>query len=483
MSLPQHIERSTFAWAAIAGVFSAHLAVAQAPPGPAQPWAIPESAIRRSEALGNSGFSAPHKQYDLAALIDLAERENPKTREAWEVAREAAAGIGLAESAYLPQISLQAIGGLQHTPLPAPKTLVPAGYFVSDTREVIPTLALKWLLFDFGRRDAQLQAARADSFVANVAFTGAHQKLIFDVSQAYFDLGSARGKLHAAQTAVNTALTTQDAAVAKQNNGLATVVAVAQAQRQTAQARYTLAAAEGAVRSARANLIASLGVPAATDIDVMDSAELPLPPAPADSVSKAVDQALAHRPDVIAALGKVDSAEAALKGERRSYYPTIELAGQAFQNIGSLSSDGGPYSNIDRPGQSILLSFSVPLFDGGMRRNRISLADAKAREAHEQLAFARDSASQQVVRAYNGLLTSLAEYDAATALSQAAHTAYEAALRSYRKGVGTYTDLATEENAVVQGDTQVEDARADAHTAAAALALSMGAIDISAVNP
>ena len=64
-------------------------------------------------------------------------------------------------------------------------------------REIIPALALKWLLFDFGRRDAQLQAARADSCVANVAFTGAHQKLIFEVSQAYFDLGAARGKLHA----------------------------------------------------------------------------------------------------------------------------------------------------------------------------------------------------------------------------------------------------------------------------------------------
>ena len=267
-----------------------------------------------------------------------------------------------------------------------------------------PRWRLKWLLFDFGRRDAQLQAARADSFVANVAFTGAHQKLIFEVSQAYFDLGAARGRLHAAQKALSTALTTQEAAIAKQNNGLATVVAVAQAQRQTAQARYTLAAAEGAERTARANLIAALGVPAATEIDVVDSAELPLPPAPADSISKAVDQALAHRPDVIAALGKVDAAEAALKGERRSYYPLIELSGQAFQNIGSLNSDGGPYSSIDRPGQTIFLSFSVPLFDGGMRRNRISMADAKAREAQEQLAAARDSASQQVVRAYNGLV-------------------------------------------------------------------------------
>jgi outer membrane protein len=477
------IERSRVWLAFIASLLSARATMAQAPPSPDKPWAIPESAIRHAATLGDTGISVPHKPYDLAALVDLAERENPETREAWEAAREAAAGIGLAESAYLPQLSLQAIGGFQHIPLPMPKTLVPAGYFVSDSREIIPALSLKWLLFDFGRRDAQLQAARADSFVANVTFTAAHQKLIFAVSQAYFELGAARGRLHAAQNALSTALITQDAAIAKQNNGLATVVAVAQAQRQTAQARYRLAAAEGAARNASANLIAALGVPAATQVDVVDSAELPLPPAPVDSLSKAVDQALAHRPDVIAALGKVDAAEAALKGERRSYYPVIELAGQAFQNIGSLSSDGGPYSSINRPGQSLFLSFSVPLFDGGMRRSRISMADAKARQAKEQLAAARDSASQQVVRAYDTLLTSLAEYDAATVLSQAAHTAYEAALRSYHQGVGTYTDLATEENAVVQGDTQVEDARANAHTAAAALALSMGAINITEVEP
>src|SRR6201996_2950164 len=483
MLLWQRIERSTVGLALITAALGANPAVAQAPPSPERPWAIPESAIQRAAALGNIGTPVPHKQYDLAALVDLAERENPETRAAWEVAREAYAGIGLAESAYLPQLSLQAIGGFQHTPLPMPRNLVPAGYFVSDTRGIIPALALKWLLFDFGRREAQVQGARADSFVANVTFTGVHQKLIFEVSQAYFELGAARGRLHAAQKSLGTALATQEAAAAKQSNGLATVVAVAQAQRQVAQSRYSLAAAEGAERTARANLIAALGIPAGTELEVLDSAELPLPPAPAESVSKAIDQALAHRPDVIAALGKVDAAEAALKGERRSYYPMIELSGKAFQNIGSLNSDGGPYSSIDRPGQSVLLSFSMPLFDGGMRRSRITMADAKAHAAQQELTSTRDTVSQQVVRAYNGLLTSLAEYDAATALSRAAHTAYDAALRSYRQGVGTYTDLANEENAAVQGDTQVEDARANAHTAAAALALSMGAIDIAGAEP
>jgi outer membrane protein TolC len=94
MLLRQCIERSTSGLAFAAGLLSAHLAAAQAPPGPEQPWAIPESAIHRAEALGNTGFAVPQKKYDLAALVDLAERTNPKTREAWEAAREAAAGIG-----------------------------------------------------------------------------------------------------------------------------------------------------------------------------------------------------------------------------------------------------------------------------------------------------------------------------------------------------------------------------------------------------
>ena len=151
----QRIERSTVGLVLASGL-SAHAAMAQAPPSPEHPWAIPESAIRRAAALGDAGPPVPHKQYDLMALIDLAERENPKTREALEVAREAAAGIGLRKSAYLPQLTLQAIGGFQHVPLPMPKSLIPAVYFVSDSREIIPALALKWLLFDFGRRDAQL---------------------------------------------------------------------------------------------------------------------------------------------------------------------------------------------------------------------------------------------------------------------------------------------------------------------------------------
>jgi outer membrane protein len=117
----------------------------------------------------------------------------------------------------------------------------------------------------------------------------------------------------------------------------------------------------------------------------------------------------------------------------------------------------------------------VPIFDGGTRRNRVSIARSRLHSAEDSLAKTQDGAAQQVVRAYNALVSYLAQYKAATAYREAAHTAFDASLRSYRQGLGTYTDLATEENAVVQAETQVEDTRANAHSAAVALAFAMGA--------
>ena len=258
---------------------------AQAPVVPSQPWAIPDPAIRRAASLEEATSLWVQKPYDLPGLIDLAQRTNPQTRVAWETARAAAAEVGLAESAYLPQLSLEALGGYEQTPLPAPKNLVPKGYFVSDSREFIPSLALKWLLFDFGRRDANLAAARADSFVANAGFTAVHHKLVLDVTQTYFALGAARGRLRAARKALATAQTVEAATSAKREHGLATIVALSQAQRQTAQARYAIAAAQGGERTALADLVAAIGIPAGTPLEVVDGADLPLPAAPPSRAS------------------------------------------------------------------------------------------------------------------------------------------------------------------------------------------------------
>jgi hypothetical protein len=80
-----------------------------APPSPVRPWAPPtlpryEGELRHYKLTeGERRYYPaidPRKTYNLAELIDIAQRSNPETRVAWERARQAAAAVDLTESAY-----------------------------------------------------------------------------------------------------------------------------------------------------------------------------------------------------------------------------------------------------------------------------------------------------------------------------------------------------------------------------------------------
>src|SRR5256885_6553977 len=66
----------------------------------------------------------PRKVYNLAELIDIAERNNPETRVAWERARQAAAAVGLSESAYYPFLVASAAAGYDRAFIPFPTLAV-----------------------------------------------------------------------------------------------------------------------------------------------------------------------------------------------------------------------------------------------------------------------------------------------------------------------------------------------------------------------
>src|SRR5256885_13870143 len=90
------------------------------PPSPVRPWAPPalpryEGGLRQYQpAEAERRYLPaidPRRIYNLAQLIDIAQRSNPETRVAWERARMAAAAVGLTESAYYPYVVAAAARG------------------------------------------------------------------------------------------------------------------------------------------------------------------------------------------------------------------------------------------------------------------------------------------------------------------------------------------------------------------------------------
>jgi len=424
----------------------------------------------------------PSHPYTLPELIDLAQRNNPVTRIAWEQARQAAAAVGLVEATYLPQLSAQVLGGYQHTPIAVPLAIDPKGNMMADTEEALPSLVVEWLLFDFGRRDAMADATKMMAKAADTGFTGAHQKLIYDVAKAYYALDAVRSQVRVAESAVNSAKVIEEAATARNQRGLATVTEVATARRGSAKARFELEQSRTADNDAYHALLENMGLNPTLKMQIASSAGRKMPADLAQNADDAIRTALVRRPDIVAALAKLKASEAGVRAAEAAFYPKVSLAGSVGQNIGNLhlnpSSFGGTgdFNRVDEPFGAVMLQFSLPLFDGGLREKNESIARSRQREAEEELSKTQDEAIRQVARAFDTVKSALAEYDAAGAYVDAAEKEAESALEAYQHGVGTLIVATTADT----NRTQAQSARARAYagvlTAAAVLAFTTGSL-------
>src|SRR5215472_15891498 len=185
-------------------------------------------------------------------------------------------------------LTASAIVGQEHVVFPFPSNLVPQGFIVFNAQEVYPQLTVKYLLFDFGGRAAAVEAAGQLSIAGNVAFTAAHQLLIFNVARAYFTLDGVDAALRAAQQGLADAKVVQQSAESLFARGLDTIVDVQLARRATAQAQYDLAQANTAQHDAMYTLLAAMDLPPTTKLRVAGASERPLPP----RTARAVDDVL-----------------------------------------------------------------------------------------------------------------------------------------------------------------------------------------------
>src|SRR5215470_16965586 len=269
------------------------------PPSPVRPWSPPALPRYEGELRQYQPTEAerrylpaidPRKTYNLAELIDIAQRSNPETRIAWERARMAAAAVGLTESAYYPYIVAAAAGGYDRAFIPFPQLraklqppptngnlpnvdIVGGGTLVTESLLARAELNAKWLLIDFGERSAIRSAAREKLMMANVGFNGTHQKIVFDVTDHFYQLGTARQKVMVTQSALDAAKIVEQAAQARFDNGLATKPEVLQAQQQSAQSNFDLQASRGAESDARVALIESIGLLPTVSLKVADLPE------------------------------------------------------------------------------------------------------------------------------------------------------------------------------------------------------------------
>jgi len=470
------------------------------PPSADRTWSPPNLSNYESELAGQrfkngEGSSRvsinPRKVYNLAELIDIAERNNPETRVAWERARQAAAAIGLSESAYYPFLVASAAAGYDRAFIPFPTlavnqqklltnpslaavSITGGGSLVTEAQVYRGELSAKWLLLDFGERSAVVAAAREQLMMANVGFNGTHQKIVFQVTDRFYQLGTAHQKVLVSQSALEAAQTVEQAVQARIDNGLATKPELLQAQQQTAQSAFDVEATTGAESDARVALVESIGLLPTVPLHVADLGQRSTSEQTNSSVDELIERALSQRPDLVAKLANVHAKEHGIRKVRAEYYPKVAVDAHVTETELDVSIKNSPYFGDTRPTYGVFLTASVPIFDGFARDRQMDIARAELRGAENELAGARDSAVREVWKAYTDFKTALRKQDSAAKLVTASQNAFDAVLESYKNGLSTYPEIVSAQRNLAAARSVSHDTQAAIFTAATELALSTG---------
>jgi TolC family type I secretion outer membrane protein len=405
----------------------------------------------------------PIDAVSLSDAVELALCRNPTTRSAWAAARQQAAALGQAESAWLPTIS--ATGSESRTlagdHADALGNIVPGA---QNTKDAAATLT--WTLYDFGGREGRIRGARHLLDAAAATLNRTAQQVVFTVVQGYYGVVAADASLGAAKTTEAVTAHSVEIADALRTGGVANLGDVLQAETAHGQALLARIQAEATAKTARGQLANILAAPADTPFKLLPE------PVPAEvqplsvRVQDLMEEAAQQRPDLAAALAQRDASEQQVTVARALGRPSI-----SFQAGHELSDTTGiPNQSYNQIG----IYLTVPIFTGfnvgyGVRQAQATLAGQEANAEQVRLQVSLD-----VWNAYYSLESANQQLGATTSLTKTAQDNQDAALGRYQSGVGTILDVLTAQTAAANARQLRINAELAWKVARAQLALALG---------
>lgn len=405
----------------------------------------------------------------LVKLIDIALHNNPSTHEAWKNARAASAVQGQAESQWLPQ------GGVSGT-VTRQNKIAHQEHDDLDLLQYGPSIKLTYLIFDFGGRSAEVEAASQMLLAANFQFNQAIQDLLLNVEKAYYELYSTQIYLEAKEADLADAKTAYNAAEQKYDTGLASKLDLLQEKSNYDNAVYSLEDAKGNLKTAEVNLMQLLGMPADTDFQIAEpNKELPKDITRED-VKILVEEALKNRPDIKALRATLKAKEAVVKAANSAILPTINIGGDASKNWYRYYNENN--LKTDDYGYSGYLSINWDIFNGIYNFNKKLELKAQKDASLDQLIQTELEASASVWTSYYTYNTAVKQLISSEAFLENAQTSYDYALEGYNAGLKSMLDLLQAQSALSDARSNLIQSRKDLFFAIADLAHSTGSITI-----
>ena len=317
------------------------------------------------------------------------------------------------------------------------------------------------LLYDFGRTDLQISAAKETVLATRQTLVSIEQQVLLRAVTAYMDV---QRRTEFVELRKNNLERTRESLRAAQNRfelGDVTRTDVAQAEAQLASGKSALAAAQGDLERAKEEFISAVG---RAPGDLRTPADLP---DLGDSVAAAKSVAMRRHPDLREAQHEVAAAEFNIRVAEAAMRPTVNLTGR----LGATEEVGG--SSFSQSG-SVGVAVTGPIYRGGRLSAAKRQAIARRDSALAALHLAKLQVRQDVGNAFANLRAARASLQASREEVRAARVAFRGVRAENRVGARTTLDVLDTEQDLLDAEANLISAQADLYTAAYAVLAATG---------
>lgn len=413
-------------------------------------WYCPRTAeISSSEILTNT------KEFDIAALLNMALENHPATKQAWAQARAEAFAVGAAESSYYPAFtgsesvviddfnssgsnvssSGRVVGGGENDPLGTQLQNDQSQGGFGSTKSLVSNLSISYLILDFGGREASVKSTRYALESLNWTQNRTIQQVIFNVLQGYYLYIDSKEILKAKREDLKNAEVNLNSAETLYQVGIGRRLDFLQAKSNLANSRLAVVTAESQVKINLGGLAVALGMSPSATLEVKDLPEY----FPVKKMTEEVDELMAiakrNRPDLAAAYALILQKKMDYLSAVSSSLPTLN-ANVNLQNVYYFSNSGRTGNNVNG-----VLSLNFPIFNGFLYANLIKQAQENIKAAKANFDNIESLALLDVILGYYNFISAKESVEVSQEYLVYAQEAYDLALATYQTGTGTMLDL------------------------------------------
>ncbi|MDW2958939.1 MAG: TolC family protein [Alphaproteobacteria bacterium] len=405
--------------------------------------------------------TVPSERLNLPQVIELGLCRNPQTTASYLAYESARLSKNANYADYLPSVNASASASLPYRN----KEWGDWSYGAS--------LSASYLIFDFGKRLADLNQSAAAWRATGFDYDETVQNYIYSLIGSYYALLNADADVKSAEMLRTVAQTARDTAQKKFKAGAVAKADVLKADTTLASRDLDLERAKNNREIAKGTLLNKLSFPANQNIEIADLPSEIGAPQETKTLDELFAQAEKTRPDLLRATANKDSAWHRRNSVFLSNLPSISASGSVSWNDTPSETYG---AGSDKISGSIGIRASMPLFAGFANLYNARAAQVNYDRAIEQERAAQDNATLDVFTAYQNYKTAQTVLKQTETLLKSATESERVTAGMYKVGRATMLDWQTAQSELVSAEKQNNAAKYDLFTKRAAVALAVGEI-------